>query len=103
MDRGAWRVTVHGVAKSWTQLNDKTGKKNVTIPLEFVFSLPDSSNGKESQMVMPCGRPTFDPWVRKIPLEKETATHSSVLTWRLPGTEETGRLSPWGRKEVDMT
>ena len=22
MDRGAWRVTVHGVAKSWTQLRD---------------------------------------------------------------------------------
>ena len=22
VDRGAWRVTVHGVAKSWTQLSD---------------------------------------------------------------------------------
>ena len=22
MDRGAWRATVHGVAKSWTQLSD---------------------------------------------------------------------------------
>jgi len=22
MDRGAWQATVHGVAKSWTQLND---------------------------------------------------------------------------------
>ena len=24
LDRGAWRVTVHGVAKSWTGLSDKT-------------------------------------------------------------------------------
>ena len=24
MDRGAWRTTVHGVAKSWTQLSDYT-------------------------------------------------------------------------------
>ena len=24
MDRGAWRATVHGVAKSWTQLSDFT-------------------------------------------------------------------------------
>ena len=24
MDRGAWRATVHGVAKSWTQLSDRT-------------------------------------------------------------------------------
>ena len=26
------------------------------------------------------------------PLEKETATHSSILTWRIPWTEESGRL-----------
>ena len=26
------------------------------------------------------------------PLEKEMATHSSILTWRIPWTEETGRL-----------
>ena len=27
MDRGAWQTTVHGVAKSWTQLNDKHTKQ----------------------------------------------------------------------------
>ena len=33
------------------------------------------------------------------PLEKEMATHSSILAWRFPWTEETGRLcSPWGGK-----
>ena len=37
------------------------------------------------------------------PLEKETATHSSILAWKIPWTEEPGRLSPWGRKESDMT
>ena len=26
----------------------------------------------------------FDPWVGKIPLEKETATHSSILAWKNP-------------------
>ena len=26
----------------------------------------------------------FNPWVRKIPLEKEMATHSSMLAWRIP-------------------
>ena len=25
-------------------------------------------------------------------LEKEMATHSSILTWRIPGTEESGRM-----------
>ena len=60
-------------------------------------------------------------------LEKEMATHSSILAWRIPGTGEAGRLpsmgshrighnwsdlaaaaaaegySPWGGKESDMT
>ena len=37
------------------------------------------------------------------PLEKEIATHSSVLAWEIPGTEEPGELDPWGSKESDMT
>ena len=37
-------------------------------------------------------------------LEKEMAIHSSTLAWKIPWTEEPGRLySPWGRKESDMT
>ena len=30
-------------------------------------------------------------------------THSYILVWRIPWTEEPGRLSPWGRKESDKT
>ena len=29
---------------------------------------------------------------REDPLEKETATHSSILAWEIPRTEEPGRL-----------
>ena len=36
-------------------------------------------------------------------LEKEMATHSSILAWRLPWTEEPGRLETVGRPELDMT
>jgi len=32
------------------------------------------------------GRPGFNPWVGKIPLEKGKATHSSILAWRIPWT-----------------
>ena len=40
----------------------------------------------------------------KDPLEKETATHSSILAWKIPWTEEPGGLhSSWGHKESDMT
>ena len=35
----------------------------------------------------------FDPWIRKIPLEEGMATHSSVLAWRIPWTEEPGGAS----------
>ena len=47
-------------------------------------------------------------WVRSLgredPLEKGIATHSSILAWRIPWTEEPGGLQcPWGRKESDMT
>ena len=34
-------------------------------------------------------------------LEKEVATHSGILAWRIPWTEETGGLSSWGHKELD--
>ena len=38
------------------------------------------------------------------PLEKGMATHSSILAWRIPWTEEPGGPhSPWGCKESDMT
>ena len=37
------------------------------------------------------------------PLEKEMATHSSILTWEIPWTEEPSRGSPWGHEELDTT
>ena len=52
MDRGAWWVAVHGIAKSRTRLSDFT----------FTFHFHA--------------------------LEKEMATHSSVLSWRIPGMGE---------------
>ena len=55
MDGGAWWAAVHGVTKSWTQLNDFT----------FIFHFHAL---------------------------EEVATHSSILAWRVPGTEEPGGL-----------
>ena len=64
MDGGAWWATVHGVAKSQTQLSDFT----------FTFHFPA--------------------------LEKEMATHSSALAWRIPGTGEPGGLPSMGSHRV---
>ena len=37
---------------------------------------------------------------REDPLEKEMVTHSSILAWRIPWTEEPGRLQPTGSQRV---
>ena len=46
-------------------------------------------------------------WVQSLgredPLEKEMATHSSILAWRIPWKEEPGGLQSSGRKESDTT
>ena len=43
-------------------------------------------------------------WVRSLgredPLKKETATHSSVLAWRIPWREEPGGLQSMGSQRV---
>ena len=46
----------------------------------------------------------WDTWVRSLgwedPLEKGMATHSSILTWRIPQTEEAGGLQSMGSQRV---
>ena len=42
----------------------------------------------------------LDPWVKKIPLEKEMATNSSTIAWKIPLTEEPGRLHSMGSQRV---
>ena len=37
------------------------------------------------------------------PLEEGMATHSSILAWKIPWTEEAGKLESIGCKELDMT
>ena len=45
-----------------------------------------------------------DTWVQSLgredPLEKEMATHSSTLAWKIPGTEKPGRLQSIGSQRV---
>ena len=37
------------------------------------------------------------------PLEKEMATHSNILAWKIPQTEERGALQSLGSQESDRT
>ena len=66
-----------------------------------------SSNTKSSSLVaqrlkhLPA---MWEIWVRSLgqedPLEKEMATHSSILAWRIPWTEEPGGLQSMGLQRV---
>ena len=40
---------------------------------------------------------------QEVLLEKEAATHSSILAWEIPWTEEPGGLQSMGSQESDMT
>ena len=46
----------------------------------------------------------WETWVRSLscedPLEKEMAIHSSTLAWKIPWTEEPGRLQSMGSRGV---
>ena len=178
MDWGAWRATVHGVAKSRTWLSDFT-----SLHFTSLYSIISTLSCKNNYIctyvyvllyvwirifsyfipidhfvhALECGHPTFritvspwttqvwttwfvlymgfkkivnttvlhapwaslvaqrlkrlpamrETWVRSLgredSLEKEMATHSSILAWRIPWMEEPGGSSPWGHKEsVDM-
>ena len=79
-------------------------KAVLSLGYVYLKGFPGGASGKEPTCQhRRCKRHGFDPWVRKIPLEKEMATHFSILAWRIPQTEEPSRLHPWGRKESDMT
>ena len=56
-----------------------------------VKNLPAMQDSQETQ-VQSLGQ--------KDPLEEGTATHSSILAWRIPWTEEPGRLQSIGLKRV---
>ena len=49
-------------------------------------------------------RAMWETWVRSLgqedPLEKEMATHSSILAWRIPWMEEPGGLQSTGSQRV---
>ena len=68
-------------------------KKYIYICMDF----PGTSDSKASAYNV--GDPGSIPGLGRS-LEKEMATHSSILAWKIPWTEDTGRLQSMGSQRV---
>ena len=73
-------------------------------PVFWVWLCPQPGASQMAQMVK--NAPAMqETWVQspggEDPLKKGMATHSSILTWRIPWTEEPGRLQSMGSQTVE--
>jgi len=68
------------------------------------FSFPHKSRASLVALTVKCLPAMRETWVRsqgwKDPLEKEMATHSSTLAWKIPWTEEPGGLQSMESQRV---
>ena len=71
--------------------------EGIGCPLQYSWASLVAQMVKKLPAIMRHG---FDPWVRKIPLEKGMATHSSRIAWRIPWIEEPGMLQPMESQKV---
>ena len=68
------------------------------------FSCPLYSHVAQLVTYLPAMQETWVQFLgQEVPLEKGMATHSSILAWRIPWTEEPGELRFIGMQELDMT
>ena len=129
MVRGVWQATVYGVAKSQTRLSDWACKHLFITGGYLNLGHCMNSEILKCKTCVQCWAsekhwlrsPTEDlshtlhrilttNWLSNLfpyctspqrwGLEKEMATHSSILAWRIPCTEEPGGLPPMGSHRV---
>ena len=72
--------------------------EGIGYPLQCSWGFPGGSDSKESASYV--GDLDSIPWVGKNLLEESMATHSSILAWETPWTEEPGGLQSTGWKIV---
>ena len=86
-DRGAWWAAVYGVAQSWTRLKWLSSSSSNSLVVQSVKNLL----AVQETQVWSLGWEDL--------LEKEMATHFSILAWKIPWTEAPGQLQSMGTQE----
>ena len=107
-DRKAWSAAVHGVTKSQTQLSDwtTTNQGIASATRTEVWNCSDLGRIWTSMVAqtVKCLPMTWETQVWSLgqedPLEKEAAARSSILAWKIPWTEDPGRLQSMGSQRV---
>ena len=70
----------------------------------FIFGCIGSSLSSLVAQIVKRLSTMWETWVRSLvwedPLEKEMAIHSGTIAWKIPRTEEPGRLQPMGSQRV---
>ena len=94
-DGEAWWAAVSGVAQSRTRLK-RLSSSSSTVPI----GLYGGSRIKKLPAVQETQVQSLG---QEDPLEKEMATHTSILSWEILWTEEPGRLQLMECQRTDMT
>ena len=96
-----WRKTAPHIQcwLNWQKWNPWIRMADSTCPFVWILSLASLVAQRLKRL------PAFqETWVQSLgredPLEKEMATHSSILAWRIPWTEEPGGLQSMGSQRV---
>ena len=84
----------HARTHARTHAHTHTHARTHTHAHTHTHSFPGGADGKVSA----CN--AGDPGIREDPLEKEMATHSGTLAWKIPWMEEPGRLQSIGLQRV---
>ena len=92
-DRGAQWAAVYGVAQNWTRL------KRLSSSSSSIHNIAFSGGSDNKESVCNAGDPGSIPG-QEDPLEKGMATHSSILPWEIPRTEQPGGLQSMALQRV---
>ena len=88
MDRGVWQATVHGVTKESDMTEQVTGEERKGSAVKNPPAMQETQEMQVRSLA------------REDPLEEGMATHSSILAWRIPWTEEPEGLQSIGLQRV---
>ena len=73
------------------------------LSLKILYGQGFPSGSVVKKFHLQCKRSSFQSLVWEDALDEGMAIHSSILTWRIPWTEELGKLQSMGYKESDTT